>query len=246
MSGYSSFPETKFMLQPSASLTKAVHPPSISRKCPEDVLKLIFIHCPDPTLASAAVVCTSWTAPAQHALLSVLPTERERRFRILPSKRDIHHFGWVCSLPQEGLLLLKAFEGGDAADCTDGREVSEVILYSSAICNVRCLSHLGLGILDTDAKPAGTLCPRSCGSPTIRSTNLFDSIPNLVRACSTGLQRLDLRILRMESHQFSVMTDVLLGVPQLPHLRLDWADSTRDYLDEMVTHLPKLPNLRHL
>ncbi|KAF8885283.1 hypothetical protein CPB85DRAFT_1337275 [Mucidula mucida] len=52
---------------------------SAAQDCNEDVLRLIFALCTDSTLAAAARVCRTWTAPAQRELFSVLPTERERR-----------------------------------------------------------------------------------------------------------------------------------------------------------------------
>ncbi|KAJ7154078.1 hypothetical protein C8R46DRAFT_1297664 [Mycena filopes] len=47
-----------------------------AQDCNEDILRLIFEHCSDATLATAARVCVAWSVPAQMELFSSIPTER--------------------------------------------------------------------------------------------------------------------------------------------------------------------------
>ncbi|KAF8868287.1 hypothetical protein CPB85DRAFT_1448552 [Mucidula mucida] len=134
---------------------------SAAQDCNEDVLRLIFALCTDSTLAAAARVCRTWTAPAQRELFSVLPTERERRtadprwseiarsmegsavlrsylreLRISCWKRigGVEPFRWLRLLPDEGLILLEATAARDLE-----AELSALVLSCPALRNLRSM-----------------------------------------------------------------------------------------------------------
>ncbi|KAJ7895244.1 hypothetical protein B0H14DRAFT_2681742 [Mycena olivaceomarginata] len=105
---------------------------SAAQTCNEDVLRLIFEHCSDSTLASAGRVCRSWVDPAQRELFSILPPKRSqkrtmswkplgtvllsnprlrsyiRRLKIsVMGMKELDNYDWVRLLPYHGITSLE-------------------------------------------------------------------------------------------------------------------------------------------
>ncbi|KAF8872560.1 hypothetical protein CPB85DRAFT_1349696 [Mucidula mucida] len=95
---------------------------SAAQDCNEDVLRLIFALCTDSTLAAAARVCRTWTAPAQRELFSRVLRSYLRELRISCWKRigGVEPFRWLRLLPNEGLVLLDAYGPNVIRACANG------------------------------------------------------------------------------------------------------------------------------
>ncbi|KAF8873814.1 hypothetical protein CPB85DRAFT_1461177 [Mucidula mucida] len=249
---------------------------SAAQDCNEDVLRLIFTLCTDSTLAAAARVCRTWTAPAQRELFSVLPTERERRtadprwseiarsmegsavlrsylreLRISCWKRigGVEPFRWLRLLPDEGLILLEATAARDLE-----AELSALVFSCPALRNLRSLISTpvvlgGTAGLDLClSNPAlGHLGLKPCN--TVRRLSILDSY--FLDATQNVIRACAAGLQRLDldvrmMKKYSDLSGILCNLPKLTHLYLAWSEEPDTVVPFLDTVVELLPDLRHL